>query len=221
MFLILTPTRVLITDVKGGMSGFRPVLDSPILTLLRGDAEATAVQDDDGLWLYHLKSRAQSAELELELASSGRGIAAELAGQLQEFSITQPVDAKPGSTALPEPIVASQMLDPPGLAHQVILNRRCVWGGAFAGAFRLRRISALRVSRRHTDEDDDHQLLQSRGGPEVVGATEAQSARSWLSCCSCPNDGVLARRAQHGEGGMLPCSCRRNALRRRPLLKKL
>jgi hypothetical protein len=112
MFLILTPTRVLITDTKRGMTGYRPVLGSPILTLRRGDAEVTAVQDDDGLWLYHLKSRAQSAELELELASSGRGIAAELAGQLQEFSVTQrPANAKSGLTAPPEPIVASQMLD--------------------------------------------------------------------------------------------------------------
>lgn len=127
MFLILTPTRVLITDVKGGMSSFRPVLDSPILTLFRGDGEATAVQDDDGLWLYHLKSRAQSAELKLELASSGRGIAAELAGQLQEFSITQPVDAKPGRTAPPEPIVASQMLD----GRRRWLTRSYRIGGAF------------------------------------------------------------------------------------------
>src|SRR5262249_33324074 len=54
MFLILTPTRVLITDPKRGMTGYLPVLSSPILTLLRGDAEITAVQDDDGLWLYRL-----------------------------------------------------------------------------------------------------------------------------------------------------------------------
>jgi hypothetical protein len=52
MFLIMTPTRVLITDTKRGMTGFRPVLSSPILTLLRGYAEMTAVQDDDGLWIY-------------------------------------------------------------------------------------------------------------------------------------------------------------------------
>lgn len=110
MFLILTPTRVLITDTKRGMTGYRPVLGSPILTLLRGDAEMTAVRDDDGLWLYHLKSRAQSAELDLELASSGRGIAAELAAQLREFSVTQrPANAT--SAASPESIVVSQMLD--------------------------------------------------------------------------------------------------------------
>ena len=72
----------------------------------------TAVRDDDGLWLYHLKSRAQSAELELELASGGRGLAAELADQLREFSVTQrPADATSGLTAPPESIVASQMLD--------------------------------------------------------------------------------------------------------------
>ncbi|MGE2815309.1 hypothetical protein ACQI5H_09215 [Mycobacterium heidelbergense] len=112
MFLILTPTRVLITDTKRGMTGYRPVLDSPILTLLRGDAEVTAIRDDDGLWLYRLKSRAQSAELDLELASGGRGIAAELAGQLQEFSVTQhPANATAGLTAPPESIAASQMLD--------------------------------------------------------------------------------------------------------------
>jgi hypothetical protein len=112
MFLILTPTRVLITDTTRGMTGYRPVLGSPILTLLRGEAEATAVQDDDGLWLYHLKSRAQSAELELELASSGRGIAAELAGQLREFSATpRPANATSGLTAPPEPFAASTMLD--------------------------------------------------------------------------------------------------------------
>jgi hypothetical protein len=107
MFLILTPTPVLITDIK---SGYRPDLSSPILTLLRGDAEMTAVQDDGGLWLYHLKSRAESAELDLELAS-GRGIAAELAGQLREFSVTQPANPTSGLTAPPEPIVVSQMLD--------------------------------------------------------------------------------------------------------------
>jgi hypothetical protein len=101
MFLILTPTRVLITDTKRGTTGYRPVLGSPILTLVRGDAETTAVRDDDGLWLYHLKSRAQSAELDLELASGGRGIAAELADQLREFSVT----------ASPESVVASQMVD--------------------------------------------------------------------------------------------------------------
>src|SRR5437763_1839193 len=44
MFLILTPTRVLITDIK---AGYRPDLSSPILNLLRGDAETTAVKDDD------------------------------------------------------------------------------------------------------------------------------------------------------------------------------
>jgi hypothetical protein len=110
MFLIMTPTRVLITDTKRGMRGFLPVLGSPILTLLRGDAEITAIQDDDGLWLYHLKSRSQSAELELELVS-GRGIAAELAAQLQEFAVTPPVNATSGPTAPPEPSVATQMLD--------------------------------------------------------------------------------------------------------------
>ena len=107
MFLILTPTRVLITDIK---SGYRPDLSSPILTLVRGDAEMTAVQDDGGLWLYHLKSRAESAELDLELAS-GRGIGAELAAQLREFSVTQPAIPTSGQTAPPEPIVVSQMLD--------------------------------------------------------------------------------------------------------------
>src|ERR1700759_5671153 len=102
MFLILTPTRVLITETKSGMTGYRPVLGSPILTLLRGDAEMTAVKDDDGLWLYRLKSRAQSAELDLEL-SSGRGIAAELADQLREFSVTQrPANAASELTAPPE-----------------------------------------------------------------------------------------------------------------------
>ncbi|MFZ1163125.1 MAG: hypothetical protein WAO18_12865 [Mycobacterium sp.] len=112
MFLILTPTRVLITDTKSGMSGHRPVLGSPILTLQRGDAELSAVKDDDGVWLYRLKSRAQSAELDLELAYSGRGIAAELAAQLQEFSVTQPpASAESELTAPPESIVASQMLD--------------------------------------------------------------------------------------------------------------
>jgi hypothetical protein len=110
MFLILTPTRVLVTGTKRGMTGYRPVLASPILTLLRGDAEMTAVQDG-GLWLYRLKSRAQSAELDLELSSGGRGIAAELAAQLREFSVTQPTNATPGLTAPPEPTAASQLLD--------------------------------------------------------------------------------------------------------------
>ena len=71
----------------------------------------TAVKDDDGLWLYRLRSRAQSAELDLEL-SSGRGIAAELATQLREFSVTQrPADAASDLTAQPESTVTSQMLD--------------------------------------------------------------------------------------------------------------
>ena len=111
MFLILTPTRVLITSTKRDMTGYRPVLGSPILTLQRGDAELTAVQDDGGLWLYRLKSRAQSAELDLELSSGGRGLAAELAAQLREFSVTPPADATSALTAPPEPSVASQLLD--------------------------------------------------------------------------------------------------------------
>src|ERR1700742_4305711 len=86
MFLILTPTRVLITETTRDMAGYRPVLGSTILTLRRGDAEMTAVKDG-GIWLYRLRSRAQSAAVDLEL-SSGRGLAAELAGQLQEFSVT-------------------------------------------------------------------------------------------------------------------------------------
>ena len=72
---------------------------------------ATAVQDGGGLWLYRLKSRAQSAELDLELASGGRGLAAELADQLREFSVTQPSDATSALTAPPEPSTASQLLD--------------------------------------------------------------------------------------------------------------
>ena len=112
MFLILTPTRVLITETVRGMTGYRPVLGSLILTLLRGDAETTAVKDDDGLWLYRLKSRLQSAELDLELPSSGRGIAAELAAQLREFSVTQrPANAASELTAPPESVIESQMLD--------------------------------------------------------------------------------------------------------------
>jgi hypothetical protein len=110
MFLILTPTRVLITDTTREMTGYRPVLGSPILALLRGDAEMTAVKDDDGLWLYRLKSRAQSAELDLEL-SSGRGIAAELAAQLREFSVAQDPPNGASELAAPESIVASQVLD--------------------------------------------------------------------------------------------------------------
>lgn len=109
MFLILTPTRILITDTDRGMTGYRPI-GSPILTLARGDAEITTVRDDDGLWLYHLKSRAQSAELDLELGSSG--IAAELAGQLQEFSVAQAgPHAVSGLPAPPDSAVASQMLE--------------------------------------------------------------------------------------------------------------
>src|ERR1700755_3368817 len=95
MFLILTPTRVLITETTRDMAGYRPVLGSTILTLRRGDAEMTAVKDDDGMWLYRLRSRAQSAAVDLEL-SSGRGIAAELAAQLQEFSVAQHPDDASG-----------------------------------------------------------------------------------------------------------------------------
>jgi hypothetical protein len=110
MFLILTPTRLLITDTSRGMTGYRPVLGSPILTLRRGDAEITTVQDYDGLWLYHFKSRAESAELDLELASSG--IAAELAEQLQEFSVTpQPSYPALSLTTPGKSAVASEMID--------------------------------------------------------------------------------------------------------------
>jgi hypothetical protein len=89
MFLILTPSRVLITKMENSM-GFRPNLSAPILTLQRGDAEITATRDDDGLWLYSLRSRATAEEVGLELMAYGDiadGLAEELAGQLRNFSV--------------------------------------------------------------------------------------------------------------------------------------
>jgi len=90
MFLILTPSRVLITKTKKSMAGFRPNLSDPILTLRRGDAEITATRDDDGLWLYSLRSRARAEEVGLELMAPGdiaNGLAEELAGQLRNFAV--------------------------------------------------------------------------------------------------------------------------------------
>jgi hypothetical protein len=89
MFLILTPSRVLITKTKKSIAGFRPNLSAPILTLQRGDAETSATREDDGLWLYSLRSRATAEEIGLELMAYGDiadGLADELAGQLRNFS---------------------------------------------------------------------------------------------------------------------------------------
>lgn len=83
MFLILTPTRVIIT----GLHKYAPQVDAPILTLQRGDAEIIAGQAQRGTWTFNFRSRSSGAELDLELGRSG-GIAAELAEQLREFSVT-------------------------------------------------------------------------------------------------------------------------------------
>lgn len=83
MFLILTPTRVVIA----GLRNYKPQLDAPILTLQRGDAEIVAAENySRRIWTYSLRSRASGAELELELQGGG-AIAAELAEQLREFSV--------------------------------------------------------------------------------------------------------------------------------------
>jgi hypothetical protein len=82
---------VLITKTEKSMAGFRPNLSAPILTLQRGDAEITATREDDGLWLYSLRSRATAEEVGLELMANGdtaaEELAAELAGQLRGFSV--------------------------------------------------------------------------------------------------------------------------------------
>jgi hypothetical protein len=93
MFLILTPTRVVIT----GLRNYAPQLDAPILILQRGDAEITATRKK-GTWTYFLRSRASGAELDLELKppifltptfpTPTGGVAADLAEQLREFSVT-------------------------------------------------------------------------------------------------------------------------------------
>jgi hypothetical protein len=103
MYLILTPTRVLITGTRTtSFHGKAPRLDAPILTLLRGDAEITSAQGPDGAWAFRLRSRASTAELELELLPFF-GIASELAVQLQEFSVKpEMATATPGvATATP------------------------------------------------------------------------------------------------------------------------
>jgi hypothetical protein len=87
MYLILTPTRVLITGTRTtSFHGHAPRLDAPILTLLRGDAEITSAQGPDGAWAFRFRSRASTAEVELELLPFF-GIASELAMQLREFSV--------------------------------------------------------------------------------------------------------------------------------------
>ncbi|OBK46861.1 hypothetical protein [Mycobacterium sp. 1081908.1] len=86
-FLTLTPTRVVLFETKRTMRGSAPLLDAPVLTLQRDDADITATQGHDqgrSVWRYRLRSRASTAELELELRPFG-GIAAELAGQLRDF----------------------------------------------------------------------------------------------------------------------------------------
>jgi hypothetical protein len=86
MFLTLTPSRVLITETKTSfLRGFKPRLDAPILVLQRGDAKITTTEVR-GVYFYLLQSRSMKAQLELELLSVG-GLAAELAQQLQEFSV--------------------------------------------------------------------------------------------------------------------------------------
>jgi hypothetical protein len=91
MFLILTPTRVIIT----GLHNYKPQLDAPILTLQRGDAEIVAVENPSRrIWTYSLRSRASGAELEVELQGGG-AIAADLAEKLQEFSLTPTTPAMP------------------------------------------------------------------------------------------------------------------------------
>lgn len=86
IFLTLTPTRVLITETKSTfLHGFKPKLNAPIIVLQRGDAKITATESG-GVFTYLLQSRSAKAQLELELLARG-GIAAELAGQLREFSV--------------------------------------------------------------------------------------------------------------------------------------
>jgi hypothetical protein len=97
MFLILTPTRVLITQTRQTFTrGYKPELAAPILNLLRGDAEITAAQGPDGTWAFRMRSRASTAELELELLPF-MGIANELAVQLRDFSVKpEMATASPG-----------------------------------------------------------------------------------------------------------------------------
>jgi hypothetical protein len=109
MFLILTPTRAVITAARRSMAGYEPVLSAPILTLARSDAEITAVQDDDGLWLYSLRSRASGTRVDLELKPYD-GIAAELAGQLRQFT--------------PGPVYPSGLTASPAAEDTSLLSRR-------------------------------------------------------------------------------------------------
>jgi hypothetical protein len=109
MYLILTPTRVLITGTRTtSFRGKAPRLDAPILTLLRGDAEITSAQGPDGAWAFRLRSRASSAELELELLPFF-GIAAELAVQLQEFSVKPEMATATPGVATEAPSIEAAM----------------------------------------------------------------------------------------------------------------
>jgi len=105
MFLILTPTRVLITQTRQTFTrGYKPELAAPILVLLKGDAEITAAQGPDGAWAFRLRSRASTAELELELLPF-MGIAAELAVQLRDFSVKPEMATASPSVATEAPSI--------------------------------------------------------------------------------------------------------------------
>ena len=83
MFLILTPTRVIIA----GLRNYKPDLDAPILVLARADAEIIATQNARGVWTYCLRSRASGAELEVEIRTGG-DYGATLAEHLRAFAGT-------------------------------------------------------------------------------------------------------------------------------------
>ena len=70
MFLLLTPTRVLVAGLLTptrvlvtGLRKYAPQVDAAILTLQRGDAEIVTTQNSSGTWTYCLRSRASGAEL--------------------------------------------------------------------------------------------------------------------------------------------------------------
>jgi hypothetical protein len=105
MYLILTPTRVLITQTRTTfIHGKAPELAAPLLVLVRGDAEITATPGADGAWAFRLRSRASTAELELELLPF-MGIATELAVQLRDFSLAPNTVASTPSTPTEAPSI--------------------------------------------------------------------------------------------------------------------
>jgi hypothetical protein len=161
MFLILTPTRVVIT----GLRNYQPQLDAPILTLQRGGAEIVTTRSKVGSWTYSLRSRASGAELETPAAGTRwhcRGVGGATTRILRHTDDTEH-SRRHAAIGLQPPVGAET-----ASAAERDGGRRCVRG--VTRGLRHRRIPGLRVSRRDTGQGDDHQLLEFQTlGPDLPG----------------------------------------------------